>query len=641
MPFFSPRLSSTARRWTLTGLVIIAVVGICGWAYLSLRSVADDLVIVRDELEGAVGLVRQGDVGGARDAFARAESVADDASNGVRSPAVALVGFLPKLDITVDSVVASTEASRLIARAGHELFATVADIPGGLDALTLGGGGQAGWLDAALQLQQPLADANAMLQLAHELVQTAPSTTSSSQVDAARATLLEELASVLPTVDDVAALVEVLPELFGGDGERRYFLGAQNPAELRGTGGFVGAYAILTADAGRISISRFSPIQDLPQDLFGPDVAPGEEFLERYELVIAGLGTWLNVNFSPHFPAVAQTIEAMYRQATGERLDGTIFVDPFALEAMLAATGPVTVPDPDIGTLASDSVVGYVVNEAPLALGIGGERKEILGEAARAVLGEFLSGNVEGRRRIEALAAAVDGGHLVMHAASPNIQAALSRLDATGALPSANQTALSVAINNTALSKADFWLRQQISWSITLDPDGTASATAVVEVTNAAPADPSIPRYIIGPGVPELAFGESWPFITLLCGQCDVRSVRYDDPDDFGAPSGSEQGHTLVDVRPRLGLGDTVAIEYAMELPNAWRRAGSGGEIDLQVWTPPQINAALASVEVRAPAGWAWTDPDDPDVVVEGAVLRIPNMPLRDTMGPFALRSSP
>lgn len=627
-------------RWALPVLLLLGVAAAGGAAYLALTAAADDLAVVRAELESAVDLADSGDVPAADEAFDRAEAAAADAVGRVHSPPVRLVGFLPTLDVTVDSVVASTEAAHLIARAGGQLMDAVADIPGGLDALTLGGGGQSGWLQAAQDLQQPLVDANAMLTLALTLVEEAPASTRFAQVDEARRLLADELGEVVPAIDDIAAMVEVLPELFGAQGERRYFLGAQNPAELRGTGGLIGAYAILTASDGEIEISPFSPIQTLPLDLFSEDVAPSEDFVERYELVIAGLGTWLNVNFSPDFPAVAQTIEAMYREAEGIRLDGVMLVDPFALQSLLTATGPVTVPDPEVGVVEADTVVDYVVNEAPLALGLGGERKEILGEAARAVLDEFLSGDVPGRRRIEALADAVSGGHVLVHAASPQVQAALSRIGVTGELPAPDQAVLGVAINNTALSKADYWLEQRLDWTITLDPDGTASATAVLELTNGIPADPGIPRYIAGAGAEGLAFGESWPFTTLLCGTCDMLSVRYDDPDGFGAPVDTEAGHTLVDVRPRLAVGETVRVEYRMELPDAWRRSGAGGVMNLVVWTPPQINPMAMSVQVEAPSGWRWTDPGEP-TTVESGVLVVQDVPGGATLGPFELAAAP
>ena len=39
-------------------------------------------------------------------------------------------------------------------------------------------------------------------------------------------------------------LLQGLPEFLGSEGRQRYFFGAQDPAELRGTGGLIGAYSV-------------------------------------------------------------------------------------------------------------------------------------------------------------------------------------------------------------------------------------------------------------------------------------------------------------------------------------------------------------------------------------------------------------
>lgn len=636
------RLRSPAALRLLVLLAVLGAGALAGvLAYLALTGAAEDLQSVRDRLEEAVDLADAGDIAAAAEAFAEAERSASRAVEQVHSPAVRLVGFLPRLDVTVDSVIASTEAAHLIAGAGRQLMDAVTEVPGGFDALTLGSGGDSGWLDAAAELSAPLSDAEARLQLAHTLVSEAPAETSFAQVDAARARIEEELQGVLPAVADLTALIDVLPEIFGADTPRRYFLGAQNPAEVRGTGGLIGAYSILTASNGGVSIAPFSPVQDLPRDLFTEDLAPTPEFYERYAPEITGPGTWLNVGFSPDFPSVAETIEAMYREATGERLDGTIVVDPFALEAMLAVTGPVTVPDPDVGTLEATTVVEFITSEAPLLLGTGGERKEILGDAARAVLGEFLSGATPGRRRVEALGDAVQGGHLLVHAASPEVQAALDRIGVTGALPDPAQAVLDISLNNTAESKADFWLTQQVQWDLALDPDGTANATLRTTMANTAPADPSIPRYIIGPGpgLADLSFGEARPLVTVACGTCIEIGTTYADTDDFGTRGGTELGHTLVSVRPRVPIGETREIEQRFDLPDAWRRSGRAGVASVTIDTPTLVQPVEASVTVTAPPGWTWEAPEDGVTRVDGDVLRLDLVDPDGTFGPYILSS--
>jgi len=54
------------------------------------------------------------------------------------------------------------------------------------------------------------------------------------------------------TDGDVRALLEVLPGVLGSDGTKKYLILFQNDKELRPTGGFWTAYAILTLEDGRI-----------------------------------------------------------------------------------------------------------------------------------------------------------------------------------------------------------------------------------------------------------------------------------------------------------------------------------------------------------------------------------------------------
>ena len=81
----------------------------------------------------------------------------------------------------------------------------------------------------------------------------------------ARSDALAELAKLHRQLHAGSLILDRLPSFLGADGPRRYVFGASNPAELRGTGGLIGAYAILTIDHGRLSFSDFRPIQSLPR----------------------------------------------------------------------------------------------------------------------------------------------------------------------------------------------------------------------------------------------------------------------------------------------------------------------------------------------------------------------------------------
>ena len=53
-----------------------------------------------------------------------------------------------------------------------------------------------------------------------------------------------------------AAGAKVVPKMLGGDGDRRYFLAFQTPAELRSNGGLIGNFAEITYQNGDISLTR-------------------------------------------------------------------------------------------------------------------------------------------------------------------------------------------------------------------------------------------------------------------------------------------------------------------------------------------------------------------------------------------------
>ena len=72
-----------------------------------------------------------------------------------------------------------------------------------------------------------------------------PSAVASATVDAQA-----ELETLHRQLHAAALMLRRLPSFLGSEQPRHYFFGASNPAELRGTGGLIGAYSILTVDCG-------------------------------------------------------------------------------------------------------------------------------------------------------------------------------------------------------------------------------------------------------------------------------------------------------------------------------------------------------------------------------------------------------
>jgi len=166
------------------------------------------------------------------------------------------------------------------------------------------------------------------------------------------------LDQVGPGIDALGNAVRLLPAMLGAEGPRDYLLAAQNPAELRATGGLVGAIALVHTDQGAVSLQRQSagsaigpwktPVADVPlntQGLYGPLVG---RFMQ-------------DANLTPDFPVAASTVSRMWTTKYGGRVDGVIAMDPIVLSALLKSTGPVTLPEGD--RLTSSNAVKLLLGD--------------------------------------------------------------------------------------------------------------------------------------------------------------------------------------------------------------------------------------------------------------------------------------
>ncbi len=110
----------------------------------------------------------------------------------------------------------------------------VDDVPGGVAALAP----REGRIPiAAIASLQPSAAASATVHQAVEVFQATGKPWVIGPVAHAQAAFGPPLRGLDASLASMASLVEALPDLLGADATKRYFVAAQNPAELRGTGG--------------------------------------------------------------------------------------------------------------------------------------------------------------------------------------------------------------------------------------------------------------------------------------------------------------------------------------------------------------------------------------------------------------------
>jgi hypothetical protein len=599
-----PRTGSRRRslgRWVLVlgGLAVVALGAVAlfglGPALESRRALEEG----RAHLQEARELLLGGEIEEAGRAFLDAEERFEVAVDRTRSLPLRAASWIPVLGRSPRTVSAIADAGLGVASAGGILTEAILDLPQGIRSLMP----RNGTIDPRplLRLAPPMERAAGLVADARRAVEESPASLLVAGVAPAREEALADLTELESTVTSAAGLVREAPLFLGAGRPARYMLAAQNPAELRGTGGLMGAYSVLTLDEGQFRFSSFRPIQDLPT--FGPDEieAPTEEFAANWDR-FGGAGYWLNVNMTPHFPSAATAMRTAYRKATGDELDGIILADPVALEHLLRFTGPVTVPE--VGEVQADSVVTLVANEAYGDFTNPRQRKLLMGGVALTVFEAFLREAGEGLDWLRTVASAASDGRILINSAHPELQEALERAGVAGAFgPGPDRVDfLSVIQNNGGGNKMDFYLHREVTYTVRLGPSGTAEAEVEVELTNTGP-DRGAPRYVIGPypGISEA--GENVTFVDVWCRASCVLYEASRDGEHVEVSGGEEVGARF--FRDHLGIssGERRSFGLRLGLPEAWTPTGRGGVYRLTFLGQPTINPTQLTVRVVSPEG--------------------------------------
>ncbi len=608
--------------WILLSALAIVVIASVVSATFTLASLSRG----RDALAAGRTDLVDGDPAGARERFAAAEDAFRAAQGTGGAPWLRAVSLVPFVGRTPDTISLLAEAGMSTARAGTEIAEAVATLPDGLASLSPADGVIP--LDRIAALAEPVARARALTSAALSTVRRSAGHLVMAPVAGGRADALEALTGLDGQLAVAADVLGGLPAFLGADGPRTYLFGAVNPAESRGGGGLLGAYSLLSVDGGRFHFGRFSPTQQLP--LLEVADLPGAtaDYADNYAHYREGDGFWLNANMTPDFPSFAATMAEAYRTATGRRVDGVITADPFALEALLTATGPTLIPGLQV-RVSADNVVSFVTNVAYRRIRDPRERKQVLGAVAASVVGRFLDRPDPSLFALKNLAATASAGHIQLWSDDDQLQSGLRASGVGGAFDPPPGDLLAVVQNNASATKLDFYQQRRIGYDVRLGPDGTAEADLAIDLHNEAPIS-GYPPYVIGPapGVTSSA-GENIAILQVYCGDgCRVRSASVDGESvDTGLHE--ELGHPYLATYQRIASGATSALREQLTLPDAWEGNSSGGIYRLHVAAQALINPDDVQVTIAPPEGMHATEMS-PGLSAEGDVVRYRGKPGSD-----------
>ena len=374
--------------------------------------------------------------------------------------------------------------------------------------------------------------------------------------------------------------VNLINEIAGANGDRRYLIAVANTAEMRGSGGMILSYGVLTSHAGKLTLGRFGPIDQLA--LTQPaKVSLPRDFLAAYG-GLAPTEQWREANIMSDFTKVGPVLDAMYTQATGLPVNGVIQIDPAGLGAILAGTGPITVPA--LGQVTAANVVPLTLNQAYVDFPNRSVRQDYLQQVARAAFTQLVSGHYPSLRPLgTALLQATAARHVLMYDTAGSAERDIAALGFDGSLPGPGVDFAQLTLQNFGGDKMDYYLHSSLTITGRRPANADAALTATIDLHDTAPPNGQ-PPYIFGPdngdGDPP---GTYRGLVTLYL--------------PFGSYLQGSQTDQTVGTKPVEGTQNQItAVTYSVIIP-----PGGSSHAVLQVLLPPRAPGPEHFVFVPTP----------------------------------------
>jgi hypothetical protein len=299
-----------------------------------------------------------------------------------------------------------------------------------------------------------------------------------------------DIAKGLTQMNEFQMLAPAVIELMGGNGSRTYLVEQPDPAELRGAGGFIGTYSLLTVNNGDISLGKAgdSYYIDYPYARVGSPKyiqppGPLRQFIGTQGYIFG------DSNFNPDFPQAALTGEQLYLHETGKKVDGVISLDPWAVAGLLTVTGPIAMPDWHTTVTAATFPESVFQQQQHTATRVR-NRKEFFSDVAVKLIAAVMAlHSGQWPQLISALNKQVTQRHLQIYVNNEVAQKEVDRVGWSGAMvgPKAADEAMLEVESNFGGDKANHWLARSYSLMLTAS-GGKLHHKLLVTYVNSTPA---------------------------------------------------------------------------------------------------------------------------------------------------------
>lgn len=409
---------------------------------------------------------------------------------------------------------------------------------------------------------------------------------------------LEELKRNLNDLDN---LLSQAPLILGQDKRKIYLILLQNNMELRPTGGFIGSFALVTFEDGKLIDFKIEDIYTADGQLKGR-VNPPDEILHYL-----GQPNWYmrDSNFSPDFPLSAKRAAWFLEKELGFLVDGVIGIDLSFAQKLIAAIGEIEVLDYK-EKINANNLFEKAEKHSEIDFFPGSTQKKNFLTALGKTLFDKLIHPKQGdyfeitRAFIESLRER----HLMFYFVDNRIQEVFSRQGFSGEIKTEpeivkegeNYDYLMVVDSNFGANKANYFLERKIKQEINIGKEYGVFTKVTISYKNNSPTESwpggryknylriIVPKEAIFEGA-DISENKKPKLISALT-EDELKNLK---PDEFLVIEATESGRKSWGTLIEVPVGKSREVSFNYRYPSPMNFAENIGEYYLYVQKQPGV----------------------------------------------------
>lgn len=288
--------------------------------------------------------------------------------------------------------------------------------------------------------------------------------------------------SVVYLIDILNGVIEIL----GAEKSQKYLLIFQNNGELRATGGFITAYALLEFDKGRLQVLKNEDIYQLDNRVRS-DI-PSPEPIKKIEV------NYLNSrdsNLSPDYPTSVKEFLKFYRKDGGIEPDIVMSVDLDVLTELVSLTGPIHLASynqtfsSQLHSLGIPDIIYKVEEYTQLPESKAEKRKEVLGDLMFEIIEKLYGLPAENLIRLpEVLEKLASGKHILAYSENERKNNLFKVLSIDGEVKQKEGNYLHINHSNLGGRKSNLFVQETVEINFKVGSIGTITQEVKITLAN-------------------------------------------------------------------------------------------------------------------------------------------------------------